>query len=112
MKSYNQFVTECNEERLKIHENFWAKALSYATGKGAGSFTKGANALGLLYGAKRGIESTIDKDEFGQWNAAVSALPMTNPFNAALKLGSIGIDRLRIKKREEERKKREAEAKK
>jgi len=111
MKTYKQFVIESNQSKL-IVENPWGAAFNILRGGSkAGYWTQGANLLSAGIGLKRGIESVRDKDEFGIYNAAAQALPATNPYTAAFKLGAIGVDQMRLKKRDDERKKKEEKAK-
>ena len=111
MKTYKEFVTESNQSKL-IVENPWGTAFNILRGGSkAGYWTQGANLVTAGLGLKRGIESIRDKDEFGIYNAAAQALPATNPYTAAFKLGAIGVDRMRLKKLEDERKKNGEKAK-
>lgn len=107
MKSYRQFVTESNQSKL-IVEGPWGTAFNILRGGSkAGYWTQGANLFTAGLGLKRGIESAMKGDEFGIGNAAAQMLPATNPYTAAFKLGAIGLDQMRLKKLEDERKKKE-----
>ena len=105
MKSYKQFVTESNQSR-EIFES-WKSVLKVLVGvRRGGDATKYFNAAGLVHAGLRGYESAMKGDRFGVYNAGAMAVPMTNPYSTAFKLGAIGIDALRQqKKAEEERKK-------
>ena len=106
MKSYKQFVTESNQSRA-ISENFWRTAYNVLRGGSkAGPATSYLNAAGSVYAGMRGVESVLNRDKTGVYNAAAMAVPMTNPYSTTLKLGAIGIDLLRQReKAERDRKK-------
>tara|TARA_R100001463_G_scaffold106044_1_gene160632 strand:+ start:67 stop:402 length:336 start_codon:yes stop_codon:yes gene_type:complete len=111
MKSYKQFVAESNQSK-EILEGWGAVFNVLRGGAKAGAFTSAFNTAALGHAALRGFESIKDGDKFGVYNAVAQGLPATNPFSTAVKLGAMGLDQLRLKKRDDERKKREAEAKK
>jgi len=108
MKSYKQFVAESNQSK-EILEGWGAVFNVLRGGSKAGAFTSMFNLGAAGHAIKRGVESARDGDEFGVYNAIAQGLPATNPFSTAVKLGAIGVDRLRIKKRDDDRKKREKE---
>ena len=106
MKSYKQFVTESNQSKA-ISENFWRTAYNIVRGgRNAGPATSAFNAAGLVHAGIRGVESVMNRDKTGVYNAAAMAVPMTNPYSTTFKLGAIGIDLLRQReKAERDRKK-------
>ena len=105
MKSYKQFVTESNQSR-EISEGLKSVLKVLVGGRRGGDATRYLNAAGLAHAGLRGYESVMNRDKFGLYNAGAMAIPMTNPYSTAVKLGAIGVDWLRQqKKAEEERKK-------
>ena len=111
MKTYKQFVIETRQ----FDEGFWqavGKGVSYMTGGKVNSATKVANAVLGAHAVRRGIESGMKGDEFGIYNAAAQAIPLGGgPAFNAIKLGAIGLDQMRLKQRDDERKKKEEKAK-
>ena len=107
MKSYKQFVTESNQSR-EIFENAILKGILNVLrgGSRAGAFTSAFNTAALGHAGYRGVESALQGDKTGVYNAAAMALPATNPYSTTFKLGAMGIDLLRQReKAERDRKK-------
>ena len=90
MKSYKQFVTESNQSR-EISESWKSVLKVLVGGRRGGDATRYLNAAGLVHAGIRGYESVMNRDKFGAYNAAAMAVPMTNPYSTALKLGAVGV---------------------
>ncbi len=90
-----------------MSENFGRTAYnSMRGGRNAGPAASTLNASGLVHAGIRGVESVMNRDKTGVYNAAAMAVPMSNPYSTTLKLGAIGVDWLRQQeKAERDRKK-------